>query len=200
MHPSTPYRLIFSVGNNTYRGLLDFRSQYKTFFPFEVNPEKATIGFGKEKGFRSDEAKEYILQVWAEAYFRYMNGETWELDTETLTLATKCQEASMIYDPNVDMLSQLVDKLFPLVGDVLCMKDLIFIAEQYCVAFSEDAVDAARTWWKMPQPCWGSTEQIRIKADDRRGWLKEPSISLKCRVRTQPVGWKEPALTRHLGE
>lgn len=192
-------RRFIVIGTTNESEFLSDPTGNRRYFPFEVLPEKTVIGFGKE-GFRSQEAKDYIRQVWAEAYSRYRSGESWRLDPETIHLAKRSQEASTINNPDFDFLSQLVDELFPLPGDRICLKDLVHILGANCGIYGEDATIAAKQWWRTPHPDWGPSATQRVNAEGRREWLKQPSVTMKCRTRTQPPGYKVPAVIRTLGE
>ena len=187
------------IGTTNESEFLSDPTGNRRYFPFEVFPEKTVVGFGKE-GFRSPEALEYIGQVWAEAYSRYRSGEKWKLSAETVQLAKKSQEAATINNPNVDFLSELVDKIFPLPGDRICLKDLVYILNTNAATYGEEASQAARHWWKTPHPDWSGSETHRIGMDDRRGWLPGGSVPMKCRTRIHPPGYKAPTSVKSLGE
>lgn len=187
------------IGTTNEAEFLSDPTGNRRYFPFEVDPECSVIGFG-EKGFRSSEAKEYILQVWAEAYHRYVSKEGWELDPRTVQLAKKAQEASTINNPNVDMLSELLDEMYPLPGERVCRKDLEHLLITNSMANGEEAVEAADLWMRAPHPEWSEIDVMRINANSRREWLKKGTAVQRCRERMHPPGYKAPALTHRLGE
>ncbi len=170
----------------------------RRYFPFIADPDRALVSFG-EGGFRSRAGKDYILQVWAEAYHRYRSGEGWYPDPKTLELAKVAQELSVFDNPELDLLSELVDELYPLPGERLCKKDLEHILTSNSIAFENEAAQVADMWMKRPHPCWSPSTPKRIKPDERRDWLQRSCIQ-RCRERIQPVGYRAPGPTRMLGE
>ena len=170
----------------------------RRYFPFVVDPERAIVGFG-EGGFRSKMGKDYILQVWAEAYHRYQSNESWNLDPKTVQMAKTAQELSMFDNPNLNLLSELVDEMYPLQGERLCKKDLEYILISNSIAYDKEAAEVADLWMKRPNPCWSASTPMRINPNDRREWLKKSGIQ-RCRERLHPVGYKVSNPTRMLGE
>lgn len=186
------------IGTTNEEEFLTDPTGNRRYFPFTVNPEKSVIGFGEE-GFRSSEAEEYIIQVWAEAYHRYMEKEGWNLKSKTIQLAKVAQEASTINNPYVDMLSELVDRLYPLPGERICKMDLEHILESRSIAYGQDASAAATLWMRVPRPEWSGIKTMRINSADHE-WMQEPTTSAKCKERIHPPGYKAPEHVKMLGE
>lgn len=200
--PIDNIRRYIIIGSTNDEEFLTDPTGNRRYFPFEVNPDRATVHF-ENGGFRSEEAKEYILQVWAEALHRYYSNEKWDLEYETIQLAKKCQEAALISDPNVGLLAQLVDDVFPEKNDLVCLKDLSFLLEKHYGITPEDARSAAMTWWGIPHPEWGPSENNRIGFDSRRGWMSpklKEKPSLKSRKRLYKQGDAPPVSSCRLGE
>lgn len=170
----------------------------RRYFPFEVSAERELIRFG-EGGFRNQAAKEYIQQVWAEAYSRYLAGERHELSPEVLELSKVAQESAIIYNPNADLLTQLVDRLYPLPGSVVCKKDLIYQLGQNHAIYGLEAEAAADTWWRTPNKEWSSSKNHRI-GPDLHGWLKDCSVVQKCKTRLFSPGDAPKSASSMLGE
>ena len=76
-----------------------------------------------------------------------------------LQLAKEAQEASTINNPNVDMLSELLDELYPLPGERVCRKDLEHILITNSMAYGEEAAEAADIWMRTPHPEWSANRQ-----------------------------------------
>ena len=187
------------IGTTNEAEFLSDPTGNRRYFPFEVDPGRSIVGFG-EGGFRSDEAKKYILQVWAEAYHRFMSKEKWDLNPRTVQLAKVAQEASTINNPNVDILSELLDDLYPMPGDRVCRKDLEYLLSSNSVAYGEEAAIAANLWMRTPHPEWSGIAAMRINADGHRQWLTKASTTQRCWERIQTPGYKAPAPTHMLGE
>ena len=129
-----------------------------------------------------------------------MSKEKWDLDPRTVQLAKKAQEASTINNPNVDILSELLDEVYPNKGDRVCRKDLEYLLSSNSVAYGEEATIAADIWMRTPHPEWSGIDAMRIHADGRRQWLTKTTTTQRCRERIQPPGYKAPVSTRMLGE
>ena len=168
----------------------------RRYFPFEVDPERATVGFG---GFETDEGRRYIRQVWSEAFQRYHAGEGYRLSARAYELCKRAQEAAVINNPDVDLLSQLVDEARPLPGEAVCINDLVELMMENYGTWECDARKAAHIWWKIPHPDWGPSKQMRLASDGRK-WAKDRSASQKCRVRIHPPGYEPPSSLKMLGE
>lgn len=191
-------RRFVMIGTSNDSEMLTDPTGNRRYFPFDVSPERSRVGFGPG-GFRNKDAKHYIRQVWAEAYARYLSGEDCELSEEVKELAAKGQESAVIDNPNVDLLKDLLDKLYPLNGVAVCKKDLTYLLQNTYFISPQDAEHAANIWWKMPHPDWSPTKVERIYASDH-GWLKEGSVTQRCKTRTQPPGYKGKFCVKHLGE
>lgn len=114
-------------------------------------------------------------------------------------MAKIAQEASTINNPNVDILSELVDELYPLPGARLCRKDLEFILSSNAGIYGDEAIKAADLWMRSPHPGWSNIAAMRIHAEGRE-WMKQASTTQRCRERIQPVGYVAPPPTHMLGE
>ena len=183
---------------NEYEFLTDPTGN-RRYFPFDACTDKATLRFG-EGGFQSLEAREYILQVWAEAYSRYLVGESWELSQETMNLSKAGQDAATVSDPYLDILSDLVDGFFGEVGDRICKLDLKALLEKESRASPMEIDRAVNRWWRSHNPEWERPITKRIKKTDLRNWMVKPSVTEKCRVRLHPPGYVETEQMRPLGE
>lgn len=190
-------RFVMIGTSNEYEVLTDPTGN-RRYFPFEASPERSCVGFGPG-GFKTPEAKQYIRQVWAEAYARYMKGEGCELPEDVKELAVKGQESAVVNNPNVDLLKNLLDELYPDEGHSVCKKDLVHLLWANYAVDREEAERAANAWWKMPLPDWGPAKVQRILAKDHE-WIKEGSVTQRCKSRIQPPGHKKEFSTKHLGE
>ena len=171
----------------------------RRYFPFEVSADRAFVHFG-EGGFRNKAAKEYIRQVWAEAYSRYLSGERHELSAEALELSKISQDSAIIYDPNADLLGQLIDRLYPLPGSRVCKKDLIYQLGQNHAIYGLEAEAATETWWRTPNREWSKSKSQRIGSAEHE-WLKDiPSVVQKCKTRLYSPGGAPKGACGKLGE
>ena len=189
-------RRFIMIGTTNEWEMLTDPTGNRRYFPFEVDPERATVGFG---GFETDEGRRYIRQVWSEAYQRYHAGEGYRLSARAYELCRRAQEAAVINNPDVDLLSQLVDELHPLIGDKICKYDLAEMLMENFGLYECDAREAADIWWKMPHPDWGPSKQGRVSPEGRK-WVKDRPTSQKCRERVHPPGYVPPSSAKVLGE
>ncbi len=189
-------RRFVMIGTTNEWEMLTDPTGNRRYFPFEVDPERATVGFG---GFETDEGRRYIRQVWSEAYQRYHAGEGYRLSPRAFELCKRAQEAAVINNPDVDLLSQLVDEQRPLPGDKVCINDLTEMMMENFGSYECDARRAACIWWKIPHPDWGPSKQDRLPSEGRK-WAKERSTSQKCRERIHPPGYVPPSSAKVLGE
>jgi len=192
-----PRRFVLIGTTNEYEFLTDPTGN-RRYYPFEVSPERASVGFGEE-GFRSTEAKNYILQVWAEAYHRYLSKETWQPSSKTISLAKKSQDAAMIVNNHLDQLTYLVNEHFPNDGDRICINDLICLLQDNSIAYGAEAESAARQWWRIPRPDWNYQNTQRFEGPKHK-WLEYEKPLQKCKIRIHPPGFEAPIETKYLGE
>ena len=95
----------------------------------------------------------------------------------------------MISNPDVDVLSQLVDEVRPMVGETVCINDLTEIMVEHYKSYEADARRAAITWWRMPHPDWSHPKQRRLRNEGRR-WMGDlATTTQKCRERIHPPGY-----------
>ncbi|MBR3410568.1 MAG: hypothetical protein IKG94_07340 [Candidatus Methanomethylophilaceae archaeon] len=190
------YRRFVLIGTSNEYEMLTDPTGNRRYFPFEVDPGRACVGFG---GFGTEEGQRYIRQVWSEAYQRYLRGEDYSMSQEAYELCRKAQEAAVINNPDVDLLSQLVDEHFPLPGDKLCVHDLVELLMDGYGKYEEESKRAAAIWWRIYHPEWGPSKQERLPPEGRK-WAKCTSTSQKCRTRLHPRGYVPPASTKSLGD
>jgi hypothetical protein len=179
-------RRFVMIGTTNEWELLTDPTGNRRYFPFDVDPERATVGFG---GFDTDEARSYIRQVWSEAYQRYHAGEGCRLSPRAYELCAKAQAAAVINNPDVDVLSHLVDELRPMIGETVCIKDLAEILIVNYGSYEPDARRAANTWWRMPHPDWSHPKQMRLRNEGRKWMGNMTTTTQKCRERIHPPGY-----------
>jgi putative DNA primase/helicase len=79
----------------------------RRFLPIDCKPSL------RNKNVWDDLTQDYVDQVWAEAYQRYIAGETLYLSDKTAALAKSVQQLHTMYDERLGMVEEYVDMLLP---------------------------------------------------------------------------------------